>query len=398
MMKQRLNFSRLCVQYTCIQQLSLSSPQPASTTPTPSFSHYSSSRSYASTASSTSSHNANNQNNNDLLLNWPTIECPTPYEIFHLSWSETVDKKLLKSHFHRLAKVYHPDSLSSSLSTSDPKNTKSNNNNGFASFKSSSLKNDKRSGTVYKNAAGQSSEPDLRAERFKLIVAAYNILKDDFKRKEYDMYNKGWATQRRSSATYSGTAGSQAGPRSTYAYHGRDFSRGTKFKTDFTDQDDPWASYHSDYRDHMRRQDPEYHRQQWETHKKMVYLLSFGSFVVAIIQFGWLSRRAQKDQVYRNKESKKALDNVYMATSNYGYGEGKQDRIDRFLAQRKESLYNEMENEQGEEGFGNGGENRKSGYGNSPFALANVVPGRRRVQKGLSNESGGKEQVDQDTH
>lgn len=249
------------------------------------------------TVSGSSHDDTLNSANDNVIFNWPTIQYPTPYEIFHIAKAGIIDKKTLKHSFHQLAKVYHPDSLSNSSSHTETH-----------LVKLSKL------------------TPEVKEERFKLIVAAYNILKDDSKRRDFDLYNKGWET------------GSRAG-----TYYGRDFSRATKFKTKCTDEDDPWASYHNDYRERMRQEDPEYQRQQWEKHKRMVYILAAGSMAIGVLQFTWLSYRAESDAATRHVISQKAHQHIYLASTNYGYGYGKQDRISRFLAHREDGLYNDMD-------------------------------------------------------
>lgn len=254
------------------------------------------------------------------LFHWPKIQYPTPYEIFRISKSSEIDKKVLKQYFHQLAKIYHPDSLlsKSTLSATD-------------------------------TSAFSNLTPQLREERFKLIVTAYNILKDDSKRRDFDLYNKGWDTSKRPSTNY----------------YGRDFTKCTKFKTKYAnDTSDPWASYHSEYRNHMRNQDPEYQRQQWEKHKKMVYILALGSFGIAALQFIYVFHFAEADIAERNKHSQKAYHNVYLALTNYGFGYGKKDRIDRFLAHREDSLYNNMD------------EKDAHFQKINPFSLMNMVPAK----------------------
>ena len=87
---------------------------------------------------------------------WPTPlsgkSCPTPYQIFAMKRNATYSK----TRFYELVKIYHPD----------------------------------RNGT---SEGGGSGIPHIvRIERYRLIVAAHNILSDPTKRSAYDRFGAGW--------------------------------------------------------------------------------------------------------------------------------------------------------------------------------------------------------------
>ena len=89
---------------------------------------------------------------------WPSTSSstavPSPYEIFKLA----PDAPYSKARFYELVKIYHPD---------------------------------KHSGD---SKAGTNSLPQaVRLERYRLIVAANDILCDPQKRRNYDQYGSGWA-------------------------------------------------------------------------------------------------------------------------------------------------------------------------------------------------------------
>lgn len=227
---------------------------------------------------------------------WPSMEYPSPYDIFNTT-KDTVDKKLIRSHFYTLAKVYHPDST---LEMPD-------------------------------------ITPELKAERFKKIVAAYDILKDEKKRSAYDLTRKGWDYVDEHSKNKN--------------FYGRDFTRSARYTTVnpwATDDREgtAWDDYHQDYKDYQKQQDPKYQKESWETHKKMVVLVAVGSVVVGAIQMKFLMSAASKDMEARDRASREARKTVYMAVSNYGFGVAKSDRIERFLAHRDGSTsydnYKEM--------------------------------------------------------
>ena len=91
-------------------------------------------------------------------LAWPekttATAIPTPYQIFHLDENAIYSKK----HFYELVKLYHPDRHLSEPNLSD--NTP--------------------------------LSRDVRNERYRLVVAANEILSDPVKRSAYDKYGSGW--------------------------------------------------------------------------------------------------------------------------------------------------------------------------------------------------------------
>lgn len=96
-----------------------------------------------------------NQSDN---LPWPELPSamtiPTPYQIFQLN----KDAPYSKSRFYELVKLYHPDRHSCQHSSSDSK----------------------------------SLLPHVRVERYRLVVAANDILSDPTKRRAYDECGAGW--------------------------------------------------------------------------------------------------------------------------------------------------------------------------------------------------------------
>ncbi|KAF4463132.1 Heat shock [Fusarium albosuccineum] len=82
---------------------------------------------------------------------WPRTPCPSPHEILGVESGKMYDKE----NFLRLVKLYHPDL------------------NG-------------------ENSLTRSLQPAIRLERYRLIVAANELLSDPSKRKMYELYNVGW--------------------------------------------------------------------------------------------------------------------------------------------------------------------------------------------------------------
>ncbi|KFH48297.1 J domain-containing protein-like protein [Hapsidospora chrysogenum ATCC 11550] len=105
-------------------------------------------RSYAS-------HNSNNNRpppDDANLPPWPSSRNPSPYDIFAIARSDPYTKK----RFYQLVKIYHPDL-------------------GHCS-----------------HPLCASLSPAARLERYRLVVAANDLLSDPAKRRTYDAYGIGW--------------------------------------------------------------------------------------------------------------------------------------------------------------------------------------------------------------
>ena len=96
--------------------------------------------------------------NKDLHLHWPRLESPhavpTPYQIFN----QEAGSPYSKHRFYELVKLYHPD----------------------------------RSGHHHGLAGIDSLSQPVRLERYRLVIAANDILSDPIKRSAYDRYGAGW--------------------------------------------------------------------------------------------------------------------------------------------------------------------------------------------------------------
>lgn len=105
-------------------------------------------------------------------LPWPISPNPTPYEIF----SQTREAPYQKTQFYHLVKLYHPD--------------RHHHVSGLSH------------GHGHGHGHGLSTATML--ERYRLIVAANNILSDPAKRRAYDLYGTGWAGQADMHSPYRG--------------------------------------------------------------------------------------------------------------------------------------------------------------------------------------------------
>lgn len=119
---------------------------------------------------------------------WPTPPqgrtVPTPYQILGLA----KDAKYSKTRFYELVKLYHPDKHNSSC-----------------------LANPNSVSSSASRLDGDVSDA-IRLERYRLLVAAHDLLSDPTKRRAYDTYGAGWnsdiqapPSSRRTTRSYPGT-------------------------------------------------------------------------------------------------------------------------------------------------------------------------------------------------
>ncbi|KAK5172986.1 J domain-containing protein 1 [Saxophila tyrrhenica] len=111
-------------------------------------------KTYATIAGETDDHNDGNAEQQGQHA-WPTPpagqKCPTPYQIFQMKHNAAYTK----SRFYHLVKQYHPDRATS-------------------------------------NSNNHSVSHAVKMERYRLIVAANDILSDPTKRSAYDRFGAGW--------------------------------------------------------------------------------------------------------------------------------------------------------------------------------------------------------------
>ncbi|UNI15542.1 hypothetical protein JDV02_002066 [Purpureocillium takamizusanense] len=93
------------------------------------------------------------------LASWPCTATPSPHEILGVKPGQAYSKE----NFHRLVKLYHPDMYDASVERAIPR------------------------------AVG--------LERYRLVIAAHNILSDPQKRRLYETCNEGWGSGHRPAAS-----------------------------------------------------------------------------------------------------------------------------------------------------------------------------------------------------
>ncbi|XWW92550.1 hypothetical protein V2A60_000473 [Cordyceps javanica] len=109
-------------------------------------------RTYATTSSSSSSSPSSSSRDTTPPPPWPSSPYPTPYEIFGISWRDPYTKR----RFHQLVKLYHPDMTPPATPAAPP------------------------------------LSPATRTERYRLVVAANDLLSDPSRRQLYDLHGAGW--------------------------------------------------------------------------------------------------------------------------------------------------------------------------------------------------------------
>ncbi|KAA8915743.1 hypothetical protein TRICI_002100 [Trichomonascus ciferrii] len=200
---------------------------------------------------------------------WPRKGNPTPYEIFGLN-KHSFNKRDLKAAYVKLAKIYHPDS------------------NGVS-------------------VASQVSQ-EVRLDRFKKIVAAYNTLRDDEKRRAYDLSAHRAQTYR---------------PRHHNRYHDMAY--------DFYDE--------GQFQQRSQQRSAEFDAKLNENRKKLTVLVALATILCAIIQIKTINKVSEKyiDE-QREYTFRTQLDELN-AKTNYGMGSLQDQRIARFLTTRQTGGY-----------------------------------------------------------
>lgn len=264
---------------------------------------------YATTSSSnqdhpedTSKNTSNNRiskdiNSLDFLIQkkWSLKENPTPYDVLYIeNTREFTNRKFLRSRFHKLCKLYHPDIAGVDLMKDD-------------------------------NSLVTEEE---RLERFKMIKDAYTLLNTPSAKSKYDTYNLGWAY-----ANNTNDSTSQSSSKSPYDL----------WKQRSADQDTHnmywnagnWEDYHN-Y--HQRTGGPNHiaiHGKKLSHWDIIIYVLMLGALgesfsLLTDIQTSFGRR------VDIHEQCEKDLIQSYL---NYGLGDDYWARIRRFLWFRSFNLY-----------------------------------------------------------
>jgi len=98
----------------------------------------------------------------------------------------TIDPKTIRKAYRKQAQLWHPDKRP----TSSQQTTSSNNNNGNDGVRNNNnnKKNKHNSTTVTASSSSSSNNKEEATARFAQIAQAYEVLSDEWKRKEYDLF------------------------------------------------------------------------------------------------------------------------------------------------------------------------------------------------------------------
>jgi curved DNA-binding protein CbpA len=160
---------------------------------------------------------------------------------------------------------------------------------------------------------------EVREERFKKIVAAYEILKDDSKRRAYDSrmsFSTNYGPDHHNGAYY-GFDPSQMQYTHFYAGRQRDYDS-AKYR----------AQADAKFREDLR-----------EGTKKLFMLFCAAVGVIGVIETAALFRLSDRAKERSDVESYKLRLEVERARRNYDLGLMPDDRIARFLAARESTAY-----------------------------------------------------------
>lgn len=259
-----------------------------------------------------------------ILNSYPKSLNASPYDILNISLNKRKDIKNndLKKKFFSLAKIYHPDSISYL-------GYPINNDNSFYTKNSILLLDDK-----------------IKNERFKKILSAYNLLKNPITKSNYDNYNIGW-----NDSTNLRTNPNMYNPSSNdyKNYNSNNFK-----KSNFTSYET--GTWEDKYKYGHETAYGFYNDKSWSSSKngdlkeeflknKKTIILSFllTLFIYSTLE---LTHLFLYDDLIGDKHNlsldasnvdihKKSEDDLFHAYTNYGLGDTKQDRINRFLWWRK---------------------------------------------------------------
>ncbi|CDK29392.1 unnamed protein product [Kuraishia capsulata CBS 1993] len=215
-----------------------------------------------------------------LLSKWPSSSDPSPYEVLALSRTAPVDAKSLKAHFHKFAKLYHPDSSAHEM---------------FVAL-----------------------DAKTRDERFKKALAAYHLLRDPKRRTLYDNHRTGW--DHGSSMVRSKPAHSYR-PRSHSSFDAGGFR---DYRYDFAGN---WEDYQN-----LRNQPGA--KEQFEKNRRPIlfgvvaFTLVYGALQVTHILYSY---PYSHDLLLSGKLNDRSEHDLLEAHNNYGFGLDKLARINRFL-------------------------------------------------------------------
>ncbi|RKU43068.1 hypothetical protein DL546_001028 [Coniochaeta pulveracea] len=204
------------------------------------------------------------------MLDWPSNAKPTPYDIFHMTKKATYSK----ARYYKLVKLYHPDRHHHTAHDGIPHRTK--------------------------------------LERYRLVVAANNILSDPVKRRLYDLYGAGWAGE-------------------------------SDMRRSYSDLDKSWRQQPGNASMNATWEDWEKWYQERDGKKQEPVFMSNGAFVAVVLVFvaigswGQVTRMGNHSVhlVEMQEEKHESISKALHLRRAENSGKSREERIQKFLKQRE---------------------------------------------------------------
>lgn len=253
-----------------------------------------------------------------LIGSYPKHPNATPYDILNINKNDKLNSKQLKKIFFNLAKIYHPDSnfaVGYPLSCDQFFNDNEN------------LLNNK-----------------IKDERFKTILSAYNLLKNPITKSNYDKYNIGWMDN-----TNLRTNPNMYNP-SSPEYWNQNYHNKTNFTSYETGTwEDRYRYGHetaygfSNDKTWSSSKTGSFKEEVLKNKKTIGLSILFTFTVYSLLQFSHIYFYddligEDYQENFSPSMHDKSEDDLFHAYTNYGLGNSKQDRINRFLWWRKFSM------------------------------------------------------------
>lgn len=212
---------------------------------------------------------------------WPSSRNPSPYDIFAISRSEPYTKK----RFYQLVKLYHPD--------------------------------------LAHAAAGSPLPAATRLERYRLVVAANDVLSDPVRRHAYDAYGLGW-----------GSSGHSAAERARHA------DRSWRSRPGNASRNATWEDWEQWYEARGEGQAGRRRRQETQYMPNGIFamLVAMACMLGAMMQ-GQRAEQAGAHFVEVTSQRHQAVGNEVRRSTQASAGLSQDQRVDRFLRDRENVAY-----------------------------------------------------------
>lgn len=251
-----------------------------------------------------------------LIHAYPTKAKASPYDILNLNSHDNINKSMLKQRFFKLAKIYHPDS--SSLD-----------------------------GHPLKKSRFQASDEvltdEVKDERFKKVLAAYNLLRNPLSKRNYDQYHIGWDDNlghvRTNPNMYDpNNEAYEQFVRRSRSFNSRRAEQAYETAYGFPGDKSWQATENGTFREEFQK------NKRTILLSTLMFLTVYTALQMTHIYLyddfiGGKYNESTSQSLRLHDKSQKDLMDAY---SNFGLGDAKEDRINRFLWFRQLSLLLEM--------------------------------------------------------